>query len=72
MFAYETVADCRLILLGAIPKRGSLRASPRAAWGFPRQCDLIYEAGALRVRFSAPLQQEAELVWRNRLALLPC
>lgn len=72
MFAYETVADCRLILLGAIPKAWFSQSFSARGLGFSRgSCDLIYEAGALRVRFSAPLQQEAELVWRNRLALCP-
>lgn len=70
MFAYETVADCRLILLKAIPKAWFSQAFSARGVGFSGgSCDFVYAQGKLEISFSAPLECEAELVWRSRSTL---
>lgn len=69
-FAYETVQDKKLSLLRAIPKDWFKQSfSVKNLMYSNGRIDISVDNGKILIKFSSPLETEAEIVWRCRETL---
>lgn len=72
MFAYETVAECRLQLLTAVPKSWFEKGFSAQRLGYSGgTCSVEWDGKRLTVLFSTPTVAPVEIVWRCKDTLAP-
>ena len=69
-FAYETINDKKLSLLRAIPKEWFNKPfSAKNIMYSNGSIDICVNNNKISLRFSSPLENQAEIVWRNKQSL---